>query len=96
MKSLKPFVAAIILLVAFISCKSDKKVQQKADELNKIVVKADKGFVIKVISKGKQIIFETKDKNLFLLKPIRIQTNCYKYRCPVTFFVQEFDEVIRA
>jgi len=72
----------------------DAKVQQTAEELNKIVVTSDKGFVINVILKGKQIIFETKDKNLFLLKPIRIQTNCYKHRCPVTFFIQEFDEVI--
>jgi len=72
----------------------DDKVQQTADELNKIVVTPDKGFVINAISKGKQIIFETKDKNLFLIKPIRIQTNCYKHCCPVTFFIQEFDEVI--
>jgi len=62
----------------------DKKVHEKAEELNAIVITSDKGFVIKVILKDKPIIFQTYDGNRFYIKPVLIQTDCNtKYLCPV-------------
>lgn len=75
---------------------ADNKVHQKAEELGLCVITSDKGFVIDVISQGKSIVFQNSKNERYFIESTLVQTDCdnFKYHCPVTFFVQEFDEVI--